>query len=151
MTDPLADDRGRILVQPPELLPRGVEVRDEGESVASAVPRPVRTETSEARKLGTLVDVSQALAGSVNLHAGLSGVLGILARRCGAVRGAVAMLDEVTKELHIRAAIGLSREGQAACYRLGEGVTGAVAESGEPTVVPQISGDARFLHRAAGR
>ena len=151
MTDPLADERGRILVQPPELLPGGVEVRDEGESVASASPRPVRTETSEARKLGTLVDVSQALAGSVNLHAGLSGVLGILARRCGAVRGAVALLDEVTKELHIRAAIGLSREGQSAWYRLGEAVTGAVAESGEPTVVPQISGDARFLHRAAGR
>ena len=151
MTDPLADDRGRILVQPPELLPGSGEVRDEVESVAGGVPRPVRTETSEARKLGTLVDVSQALAGSVNLHAGFSGVLGILARRCGAVRGAVALLDEMTKELHIRAGIGLSREGQSACYRLGEGVTGAVAESGEPTVVPQISLDPRFLHRAAGR
>ena len=124
MTDPLADDRGRILVQPPELLPGSGEVRDEVESVAGGVPRPVRTETSEARKLGTLVDVSQALAGSVNLHAGFSGVLGILARRCGAVRGAVALLDEMTKELHIRAGIGLSREGQSACYRLGEGLPG---------------------------
>ncbi len=147
---PLADDGGRILVQPPELLLGGAEVRDDGEPIG-AVPRPVRSETSEARKLGTLVDVSQALAGSINLHAGLSGVLGILARRCGAVRGAVALLDEGTKELHIRAAIGLSREGQSARYRLGEGITGAVAESADPTVVPQISRDARFLHRGAGR
>jgi Nif-specific regulatory protein len=111
----------------------------------------VRVETSEARKLGTLVDVSQALAGYVNLQAGLSAVLVILARRCGAVRAAVALLDEHTRELQIRAGIGLSREGQTTRYRLGEGVTGAVAETGEPIVVPEISRDPRFLYRAAGR
>ena len=116
-----------------------------------AVPRPVHTDTSEARKLGTLVDVSQALAGSFNLHAGLSGVLAILARRCSAVRGAVALVDEDTRELQIRAAVGLSREGQSTRYRLGEGITGAVAESGEPILVPELSKDSRFLYRAAAR
>ena len=112
---------------------------------------PVRTETSEARKLGTLVDVSQALAGNVNLHAGLSGVLAILARRCGAIRGAVALIDDRTRELQIRAGLGLSHEGSSTRYALGEGVTGAVAESGEPIVVPEISRDSRFLHRAVTR
>jgi Nif-specific regulatory protein len=97
------------------------------------------------------VDISQALAGSVNLHAGLSGVLEVLARRCGAVRGTVALRDEQTKELQIRASIGLSRDRQAVRYRLGEGITGTVAQSGEAIVVPLISQDARFLHRAAGR
>ena len=112
---------------------------------------PARTETSEARKLGTLVDVSQALAGNVNLHGGLSGVLAILARRSGAVRGAVALLDERTRELQIRAGIGLSHEGNVTRYALGEGITGAVAETGEPIVVPEISRDPRFLHRAVSR
>jgi Nif-specific regulatory protein len=60
-------------------------------------------------------------------------------------------VDERTRELEIRAALGLSREGQSVRYAIGEGITGSVAETGEPIVVPQISRDSRFLHRAAGR
>jgi Nif-specific regulatory protein len=78
-------------------------------------------------------------------------VLEVLARRCGAVRGAVALIEEQTRELQVRAATGLSREGGATRYRLGEGITGTVAQSGEPMVVPLISRDPRFLHRAAMR
>ena len=150
MTDPITDESRRIVFQAPELVPSPPPTPHLVEA-SGDLDRPARSETSEARKLGTLVDVSQALVGSVNLHAGLSGVLGILARRCSASRGAVALLDEQTRELQIRAAIGLSREGESTRYRLGEGVTGTVAESGEPIVVPEISRDARFLHRAAGR
>src|SRR3954469_13603512 len=83
-------------------------VEEPSSQKAGAHPAAGHSQASEARKLGTLVDVSQALAGSVNLHAGLAGVLGILARRCSVVRGAVALLDEHTKELQIRAGIGLS-------------------------------------------
>ncbi len=150
MPDSSADGR-RILFQPPELMAGDAAAEGGGERSPAAGSHPVRVETSEARKLGTLVDVSQALAGYVNLQAGLSAVLVILARRCGAVRAAVALLDEHTRELQIRAGIGLSREGQTTRYRLGEGVTGAVAETGEPIVVPEISRDPRFLYRAAGR
>ncbi|HEX5963109.1 MAG TPA: sigma 54-interacting transcriptional regulator, partial [Gemmatimonadales bacterium] len=120
MTDPLVDDHGRRPFRAPEILP------------------------SEARKLGTLLEVSQALAGNVNLHAGLSGVFVILARRCGAVRGAVALIDERTRELQIRAGIGLSREGESTRYLIGEGVTGSVAETGEPIVVPLERRGAEF-------
>jgi Nif-specific regulatory protein len=118
---------------------------------SATLPRPPHTEASEARKLGTLLDVSQALVGNVSLHAGLSGVLTILARRCGAIRGAVALLDDQTHELQIRAGLGLSRAGNEARYNLGEGITGQVAATGEPMVVPQIGQDPRFLHRAATR
>jgi Nif-specific regulatory protein len=149
MTDPLPEDPGRILFHAPEILPSSVDGRNE--PGAGTVSRPLRAEATEARKLGTLLDVSQALAGNVNLHAGLSGVLAILERRCGAIRAAVALVDERTRELEIRAALGLSREGQSVRYAIGEGITGSVAETGEPIVVPQISRDSRFLHRAAGR
>jgi Nif-specific regulatory protein len=108
-------------------------------------------DTSEARKLGTLLDVSQTLSGHLNFQAGLSSLLVILGRRCGAVRGAVAMLDEHTGDLQVRAGLGLSREGQSIRYHLGEGITGEVAASGEARVVPVISQDKRFLHRAASR
>ncbi|MDF3051947.1 MAG: nitrogenase (molybdenum-iron)-specific transcriptional regulator NifA [Geminicoccaceae bacterium] len=145
----MTDQSRGIRFQAPELLPGPSD--DPPTQPGVSTPRRARTETSEARKLGTLVDVSQALAGSVNLPAGLSGVLGILARRCAVVRGAVALLDDHTRELQIRAAIGLSREGQSTRYRVGEGITGTVAQSGEPMVIAEISRDPRFLHRAAGR
>ncbi len=95
--------------------------------------------------------MSQALAGHVNLHAGLSGVLGILSRRCGVVRGAIALLDECTRELQVRAGIGLAREGLAGGHRLGGGMAAEVTATGEPLVVPRISEDARLLHRGTGR
>ena len=125
--------------------------RPSDEGAESYSPRVTGAETSEARKLGTLVDVSQALVSSLNLQAGLSGVLGILGRRCGAIRGTIALLDDRTGELVVRAGLGLTREGQSTRYASGEGITGSVASSGEPVVVPRISQDPRFLHRAAGR
>ena len=151
MTDPIADESGSIVFHAPELIPSRSSVEHSGSPAENTSSRPARTEASEARKLGTLVDVSQAMAGAVSLHAGLAGVLEVLARRCGAVRGAVALIDEQTRELQVRAAAGPSGQGHATRYRLGEGITGTVAETGEAMVVPLISQDARFLHRAAVR
>ena len=120
------------------------------DSAEAAMPSH-ETDAYEARKLGTLVEVSQALAGHTSLSAGLSAVLLTLARRCGAVRGSIALLDEVTGDLEIRAAIGLTPEGQRTRYGIGEGITGEVAKTAQQIVVPRIGQDHRFLYRAAGR
>jgi Nif-specific regulatory protein len=42
-------------------------------------------------------------------------------------------------------------ERQGTRYRMGEGITGEVAATGECIVVPRISSDPRFLHRATSR
>jgi Nif-specific regulatory protein len=145
MTDPMPADSRRILVPPPSLLPAAPALPEDG-----AGSRPYE-EISEARKLSTLVDVSQALGSHVSLPGAVSAVLLTLARRCGAVRGVVSLLEDSSGELEIRASIGLSGAGERTRYQLGEGITGRVASTGEPIVVPQISQDPRFLHRAAGR
>ena len=146
MTEAPPDSTRRIIVQPAGLPISGGPVPEI--SIAGANGH---RDTSEARKLGTLLDVSQALAGQLNLQGGLSGLLVILGRRCAAVRGAVALLDERTGDLHVRAGLGLAGDGQSIRYPLGEGITGQVAASGESIVVPEISQDPRFLHRAASR
>jgi Nif-specific regulatory protein len=146
MTEVPPDSTRRIIVQPTGLLVSGGPAPE-----ISIAGSNGHRDTSEARKLGTLLDVSQALAGQLNLQAGLSGLLVILGRRCTAVRGAVALLDERTGDLHVRAGLGLAGDGQSIRYHLGEGITGQVAASGESIVVPEISQDARFLHRAASR
>jgi Nif-specific regulatory protein len=88
-----------------------------------------RGATREIRRLSSLIDISQALSGTLNLSAALPQALDILERHHQVVRSAVTLIDE-DGELIIRASTGLSAEGQRARYRLGEGITGRVVESG---------------------
>jgi Nif-specific regulatory protein len=107
-------------------------------------------EHSDVRKLGTIMELGEALAGTLNLQAGLYSVLEVLGRRCGAIRGAVTLCDKSAGILTVEAALGYPGQGERVRYRLGEGITGTVAESGAPAVIPRVSREPRFLHRAAG-
>jgi len=108
------------------------------------------TGSNEARKLATLVEVSQALSGTLNLKHSLHRVLEILERRQSMFRSAVTLLRP-DSELHIVASNRITVEGQRAQYRMGEGVTGRVVESGKPVIIPQVSREPMLLNRAAMR
>src|SRR3954469_2854363 len=101
--------------------------------------RTMTDQTSEIKKLSTLLEVSQALSGTLNLKAALHRVLEILEQQHGMIRSAVMLLNEATSELTIEAANGITADGQRQRYRLGEGIMGRVVESGKPVVVPQVS------------
>ncbi len=106
-------------------------------------------EPRETRRLATLLEVSQALSGTLNLKSALHKVLEILAKHHGAVRSMVTLLGEAG-ELTVEAADGVD-EPQSIRYRVGEGITGRVVESSKPIVVPRVSREPDFLHRAARR
>jgi Nif-specific regulatory protein len=118
------------------------------EQIRAEDPAP---DGGEIRKLGTLMEVSQALAGTLNLQAGLYGILEVLERRCGALRGAITLIEEASGLLVVEAALGFPRRSGPIRYRVGEGITGKVAESGTPVIVPRVSHEPQFLHRAAPR
>jgi Nif-specific regulatory protein len=105
--------------------------------------------TREARRLSTLLDVSQALSGTLDLRPALHRVLEILGKRHGAVRSIVTLLRD--EELHVVASDGLDEPTKSVRYRLGEGITGRVVESGRPVVVPRVSSEPAFLNRASRR
>src|SRR5690606_412660 len=117
---------------------------------AAALVDP-RGATKEIRRLSSLIDISQALSGTLDLTAALPLALDILERHHRVVRSAVTLLDEEGSELRIAAATGLSAEGRRARYLLGEGITGRVVETGKPIVVPQASREPLLLNRAARR
>src|ERR687883_1199841 len=108
-------------------------------------------QTSEIKRLSTLLEVSQALSGTLNLKAALHRVLEILEQQHSMIRSAVMLLHEDGDELTIEAANGITADGQRQRYRVGEGIVGRVVESGKPIVVPQVSREPLFLHRAARR
>jgi Nif-specific regulatory protein len=142
MTNPATGDAARIVIHPPALLPAASQP---GPGGVDADPAPLlRSETGEARKLATLVDVSQALAGHLSLPAGLSGVLLILVRRCSVVRGAVALLSEQTASLEIRAQVGLRHDREGEHYGAARGILAEAATTGESIVIAhrvEISGE----------
>jgi Nif-specific regulatory protein len=107
--------------------------------------------TGEMRKLTSLIEVSQALSGTLNLQAALHRVLEVLERHHGVVRSTVTLLNEDSGDLHIEASNGLTASGERARYRVGEGITGRVVESGKPIVVPQVGLEPMFLNRAGQR
>jgi Nif-specific regulatory protein len=114
-------------------------------------PRDSEQQANDARKLASLLDVSYALSGTSRVKARLRHVLVILERHHGAFRSAVTLLREGANELSIEASVGLSADGQLVRYRVGEGVTGRVVETGKPVVVPQVSREPMFLNRAGQR
>ena len=105
----------------------------------------------EVRKLSTLLEVSQALLAARELKTGLVRVLEILGDHHGAVRSTVVLLDERTGDVAVEASAGAIDSEKPVRYRLGEGITGEVVQSGTPMVVPQVSHEPRFLNRAATR
>src|SRR5438445_7412129 len=118
--------------------------------IRPAAPPDVDAPTREARRLSTLLEVSQALSGTLNLKASLHRVLEILARHHGAVRGIASVVD-ADGDLRVEASEGLGDGPRLVRYRIGEGITGRVAQSGKPIVVPRVSREPTFLNRAARR
>src|SRR5947207_14176772 len=108
------------------------------------------SQAPEIRRLSSLLEVSQAVSGTLNLKSAMYRVLEILARHHGAVRGIITLLAD-GGELRVEASDGLEKPGAPVKYRLGEGITGKVVETGRPVVVPRVSTEPMLLHRASKR
>src|SRR5262249_60639939 len=106
--------------------------------------------TREIRRLSTLLEVSQALSGTLNVKGSLHRVLEILARHHGVVRGIVSLVD-ADGDLRVEASDGLGDGSRPVRYGIGEGITGQVVQSAKPIVVPRGSRGPALLRRPARR
>jgi Nif-specific regulatory protein len=104
--------------------------------------------SAEIRKLSDLLEVSRTLGSTLNLKAALSRVLEILEENHGTLSGCIMLLDATTGDLAIEAASGVDwQTARRARYRIGEGITGRVVQTGKPVVVPRVSHEPLFLNR----
>src|SRR5678815_1360856 len=91
----------------------------------------------DARRLSTLLEVSQALSGTLNLKLSMQRVLQTLIRHHSVMRGMITLLRD--GELQVEAVEGFEDRARSIRIKPGEGITGKVVESGKPIVVPRIS------------
>jgi len=104
--------------------------------------------TGSSSQLETLYAVSQILAAGTRQQEALAGVLDMLDKDLGLARGTITLLSINGKEITIEAAHDLSKEqSRRITYRIGEGVTGKVMQTGKPIVVPKVSREPLFLNR----
>ncbi len=97
-------------------------------------------------------EISNALNEHLELKKSLYKVLDILSSSLDMVRGTVSILNPLRNEISIEVAHSLSRSTiERVKYKLGEGVTGRVIQTGKPVAIPKISEEPMFLNRTASR
>ena len=104
----------------------------------------------QSLELKLLNQISRTLTRYTEVERILQEVLDILDREMGLLRGTITLRSG--DELVIAASHGMSRaERERGRYRLGEGVTGDVAQTGRSRIIPDIACDPNFLNRTRTR
>lgn len=97
-------------------------------------------------------EISKALNELFDLRKSLYRVLDILSSEGAFERGTITILNPLTDEIRIEVAHGLTRTAmEKGKYKIGEGVTGKVIQTGRPFAVPKISDEPLFLNKTASR
>jgi Nif-specific regulatory protein len=100
-------------------------------------------------EISLLYNISQALNDQPDLKKALHRVLELMGEAYGTVWGAVSILNPLRNEINIEVVHGpLKSPSKGVTYKLGEGITGKVIETGAPVAIPKISEEPRFLNRS---
>lgn len=106
----------------------------------------------EVQELSLLFEISRRLEESLDIREVVGPVLEAMAKQMGMLRGTLTLLDRETGEIFIEEAYGLSQsQREKGRYKLGEGVTGKVVQTGQPAIVSRISKEPLFLNRTGAR
>jgi len=106
----------------------------------------------QIEKITLLYEISKALNEHLDLRKSLYKVLEILSTSMNMVRGTVTILNPLRNEINIEVAHGISKTAMSKVkYKLGEGITGRVIETGKGIAIPKISDEPLFLDRTASR
>lgn len=106
----------------------------------------------KVKELTALYEISQTLSMSLDIERSIYGVLEKLDDLLGMKRCTITLLNPRTGELLIEAAYGLTEaEKKRGKYKIGEGITGRVVQSGRAAIVPKIGEDPLFLNKTRSR
>ncbi len=106
----------------------------------------------EIKELSLLFEISRKLGEALDLPTVLKPIVQMMADHLEMLRGSLTILNRSRGEIFIEEAYGLLPQEQAkGRYRLGEGITGQVIDTGRVAVVPRISEEPLFLDRTGSR
>ncbi len=113
-----------------------------------ASPLPSADVRREVSELAMLFEISRILDSSLDLRDVVHPILETLGRHLGIRLGVLSLVNRATERISIEAAYGLSESQQRrGRYKIGEGITGGVVQSGAPAIVPRIADEPGMVHR----
>ena len=103
-------------------------------------------------ELSLLFEIARILDSSMDLREVVGPVLESIHAHTKIIRGAITLFNRKTGEIMIETATGLSaNQKKRGRYKIGEGITGRVVQSGKPIVVPRVSQEPAFLDKTGAR
>ena len=112
---------------------------------------PIIRSGNDSLQVAVLHEFGEILGSTAEFEEALYEILRLLCDRMDMRLGTLSLPRE-DSEVSIDIAYGLSRsEIERGRYKIGEGITGRVVESGKPVIVPRISGEPLFLDRTGAR
>lgn len=99
------------------------------------------------KKMSILIEINQAISRNFNLRDSLEATLQILEKSYNIKSGAVFITDEDRTHVTMAASIGYKKDVAKTQFSMGEGLTGRVAETSKPIIIPQVSKEPMFLNR----
>jgi Nif-specific regulatory protein len=108
----------------------------------------ITNSSHQVQQLETLYRVSRILSIGARQQEALAEILNMLDKELGLKRGTITLLSLDGNEIKIEAAHDLPQEqSRKITYRIGEGVTGKVMQTGRAMIIPKVSQEPLFLNR----
>lgn len=105
-----------------------------------------------SKEVELLSNIAKSLAESLDLKETIDSIFSQLESYLDLQMGTISLHDPETETLRAVIAHGISEEDKKhGVYKVGEGITGTVFETGEAVIVPDIDKDLRFLGKTARR
>lgn len=106
------------------------------------------TEPHSAQEMELLLEITKILDQSLDLRETLSPALDAITRHLKLDHALITLVNRKTGDIQIEAAHGLtSKDTKRVVYKVGEGVTGKVVETGQSAIIPKTSESPIFLNR----
>lgn len=111
-----------------------------------------KTVNPKPDEIKCLYEITKAIHGTLDLRKALYKVLDLLEEFLGMSRGSISLLNQETGEIRVEVAHGISSTAKTkGRYKLGEGITGRVIETGRPMAIPRLNEEPLFLDRTGSR
>ncbi|MBI2457436.1 MAG: sensor domain-containing diguanylate cyclase [candidate division NC10 bacterium] len=122
-----------------------IESLQDGNRELEAENRTLREKVAE---LHTFLNLSKTLSATLNMEELFRLALHLIGRSLHVDAYSLMLLDEAGDRLVVKAAFGLPEDGgPGLTLRLGEGISGLVAQTGQAMLVPDASAESRFLEQ----
>ena len=103
---------------------------------------------NSVNELQVLYEISKILDETEDLKKILTPILDSIAGHSPVIRGSITLLNRDTDQINIESAFGLTdSQKRKGSYRIGEGITGKVVQSGQPVVINDIAADVRYMNK----